>query len=67
MVNLGALNCFDSFIKIFLKKALDCINHVIYIPALVCEKKIKVYEIPSRPTPHFTKVPQVPLNVWQVY
>ncbi len=31
MVNLGALNWFDSFIKM-LKKALDCINHVIYTP-----------------------------------
>ncbi len=31
MVNLGALNWFDSFIK-KLKKALDCINHVIYTP-----------------------------------
>ncbi len=31
MVNLGALNWFDSFIKT-LKKALDSINHVIYTP-----------------------------------
>ncbi len=31
MVNLGALNLFDSFIK-KLKKALDCVNHVIYTP-----------------------------------
>ncbi len=31
MVNLGTLNWFDSFTK-KLKKAFDCINHVIYTP-----------------------------------
>ncbi len=31
MVNLGALNWFDSFIK-KLKKVLDCINDMIYTP-----------------------------------
>ncbi len=31
MVNLGALNRFDSFIK-KLTKALNYINHVIYTP-----------------------------------
>ncbi len=31
MMNLSSLNWFDSFIK-KLKKALDCINHVIYTP-----------------------------------
>ncbi len=33
MVNLGALNWFNSFIE-NLKKALDCINHVVYTPEL---------------------------------
>ncbi len=33
MVNFGTLNWFDSFIK-KLKKALDCINHVIYTPGI---------------------------------
>ncbi len=31
MVNLGALNWIDSFIKM-LKETLDCIIHVIYTP-----------------------------------
>ncbi len=34
MVHLGAMNWFDSFIK-KLKKALDCINHVIYTPVYI--------------------------------
>ncbi len=31
MVNLGALNLFDSLLKSW-KKELDCVNHVIYTP-----------------------------------
>ncbi len=38
MANLGALNWFESFIK-KLKKALDCINHVIYTPDNGCKNR----------------------------
>ncbi len=55
MVNLGALNWFDSFIK-NLKKALDCINYVIYTPCNVSMdiKHVNEYHsIPSTVKPVF--------------
>ncbi len=42
MVNLGALNWFDSFIK-KLKKALDCINYVIYTPDVARNTKQNIH------------------------
>ncbi len=39
MMNVGALNWFDSFIITKLKKALDCINHMIY----TCDRAPKMW------------------------